>query len=133
MFDLIEDVVDIVTRPVRDAVDILEGLTEGEIREKAAKRLGTEIVAGMATGAVIAFLLEDKQMFKIPMRTTLVIFICLLLSGCEDEKEKKYTCDIECRTWILECAKENHMRYCSEDARELGIAKEINPKQHKRY
>ena len=59
MFDIFDDVVDIVTRPVRDVVDVLEGLTEGELRTKAAKRLGTEVVAGMATGAVIAFLMGD--------------------------------------------------------------------------
>ena len=59
MFDLLEDVVDIDTRPLRDAVDVLEGLTEGEIRTKAARRLGVDVVAGMTTGAVMAFLMED--------------------------------------------------------------------------
>lgn len=56
MFD---DILKAVTQPVRDVVDVVEGLTEGELRSKAAARLGTEVVSGMAIGAVIAFLNDE--------------------------------------------------------------------------
>lgn len=67
IFDIVEDfiddpvgtVVDTATQPFVDGLDILEGLTEGEIREKAALRLGTDYVAGMALGDVIDFLRKD--------------------------------------------------------------------------
>ena len=48
----------IATQPVRDSCDLLDGLTEGEIRHKAALRLGVDIVAGMAIGEVIEALGE---------------------------------------------------------------------------
>lgn len=55
--DFVEDpigtTVDVATQPIRDAVDVFEGLTEGEIRTKAALRLGADVVAGMAIEEVI--------------------------------------------------------------------------------
>jgi len=53
IFDLVDVVVDSALAPVRDGIDILDGLTEGEIRTKAAARLGADVVAGMALSEVI--------------------------------------------------------------------------------
>jgi hypothetical protein len=47
---------DMALQPVRDAADVLDGLTEGEIREQAALRLGADIVAGMALSSIISAL-----------------------------------------------------------------------------
>jgi len=44
---------DMALQPVRDTVDILDGLTEGEIREKAVMRLGADVVAGMALSEIV--------------------------------------------------------------------------------
>ncbi|MCK5603395.1 hypothetical protein KAR91_16035 [Candidatus Pacearchaeota archaeon] len=55
--DVIDDpigtVVDHVTQPIRDVVEIVGGLTEGELRVFAAVRLGTDVVAGMGTSELI--------------------------------------------------------------------------------
>ena len=55
--DFVEDpigtTVDVVTQPVRDGLDIVDGLTEGELREKAILRLGADVVAGMAVSELI--------------------------------------------------------------------------------
>ena len=64
IFDIVEDfisdpvgtTVNTVTQPVRDGLSVLEGLTEGEIRERAALRLGADVVAGMALGEIIDYL-----------------------------------------------------------------------------
>lgn len=61
MVDTVEDFVedpigtttDIVTQPARDAVDVIEGLTEGELREKAALRLGADVASGMLLSELI--------------------------------------------------------------------------------
>jgi hypothetical protein len=50
--------IDAVTSPAVDACDVLQGLTEGELREKAALRLGADIAAGMALGELIEALEE---------------------------------------------------------------------------
>ena len=50
LFDLI---VDTALAPVNSSLDLLEGLTEGEIRTKAAVQLGADVVAGMAIEEVI--------------------------------------------------------------------------------
>ncbi len=65
--DTVEDFVDdpiattvyIVTQPLRDSLDVLEGLSEGELRTRAALRLGSDVVAGMATSKLIEVLLEE--------------------------------------------------------------------------
>lgn len=61
--DFIDDplgtVVKTVTQPITDSLDVLEGLTEGEIREKAALRLGVDVVAGLALSEVIELMQED--------------------------------------------------------------------------
>jgi hypothetical protein len=55
--DFVEDpvgkTVEIATQPIVDGCDLLDGLTEGEFRERAALRLGADVVAGMAISEVI--------------------------------------------------------------------------------
>lgn len=66
MFGIIKDFIDspikttvkVATQPVRDGLDILDGLTEGEIRTKAVARLGVDVVSGMALSEIIEFLQE---------------------------------------------------------------------------
>ena len=53
IFDLAEIVVKGALAPIDDALDVLDGLTEGKIRAKAAARLGADVVAGMALDEVI--------------------------------------------------------------------------------
>ena len=48
--------VEIATQPVRDGLDVLDGLSEGEIRTMAITRLGADVVSGMAIGEVIDML-----------------------------------------------------------------------------
>ncbi len=52
MFGL-DDIVDIALKPVRGSIDLFDGLTQGEIREKALISLGAEVVAGMGTAELI--------------------------------------------------------------------------------
>ena len=47
--------VEIAAQPVVDAIDIIDGLTEGELRYKAAMRLGADAAAGMALGELISW------------------------------------------------------------------------------
>lgn len=56
--DIFNKVVDITLQPVNDSLEILQGLTEGEIRAKAAARLGADVVAGMAVSEIIEYLSE---------------------------------------------------------------------------
>lgn len=42
-----------VTQPVRDGLEIVDGLTEGELRVKAAIRLGVDVASGMALSELI--------------------------------------------------------------------------------
>ncbi len=63
MFDLIPDAddivniakkgVDMVTQPIRDTLEVVDGLTEGELREKAVIRLGADAAGGMALSELI--------------------------------------------------------------------------------
>ena len=62
------------------------------------------------------------------MKTSVICVIAsFVLVACEcDRAEKKYTCDKDCRDWILECAKTGRsMSFCTNDALRLGIAKEV--------
>ena len=52
-------IVDAVTAPLKDTLDVLEGLSEGEFRTRAALRLGTDVVAGMAVSEIIEALKES--------------------------------------------------------------------------
>ena len=48
--------VEIATQPLRDGLDVLDGLSEGEIRTMAIARLGADVVSGMAISEVIDML-----------------------------------------------------------------------------
>ena len=48
--------VEIATQPLRDGLDVVDGLSEGEIRTMAIARLGADVVSGMAIGEVIDML-----------------------------------------------------------------------------
>jgi len=48
-----------VTQPFRDTLDVLDGLTEGEMRVKAATRVGIDIAAGLSLAALLE-LLDDE-------------------------------------------------------------------------
>jgi len=55
----IDTLIDLATAPVRDGLDVLDGLTEGELRAKAAARVGADVAAGMAVGELIELLSDD--------------------------------------------------------------------------
>lgn len=61
--DFVEDpvgtTVDIATQPLRDGLEVLEGLSEGELRTRAAVRLGADVVSGMVVSELIEVLLEE--------------------------------------------------------------------------
>lgn len=62
--DFVEDplgtTVNVATQPLRYGLDILDGLSEGELLEKAMLRLGADVVAGMALSEVIEYLTEGE-------------------------------------------------------------------------
>lgn len=51
--DPVGKTIDVVTQPVRDGLEVVSGLTEGELRLKAATRLGADVASGMALGELI--------------------------------------------------------------------------------
>jgi hypothetical protein len=61
LFDDISDFIDdpigtsieVATKPVYDVIDVIDGLTEGELREKAILRLGIDVVSGMSLNELI--------------------------------------------------------------------------------
>lgn len=59
MFDLLDDLIDVATKPVRDVIDVVDGLTEGELRTKAIASLGADVVAGMAVSELIDWYNND--------------------------------------------------------------------------
>lgn len=59
MFGLLSKVVDVALQPIRDTADILDGLSEGELRIKAISRLGADVVGGMALSEVVEYLNKD--------------------------------------------------------------------------
>jgi hypothetical protein len=52
-------IIDAVTSPIVDALDVLEGLTEGELRTHAALRLGADVVVGMSVAEIIEALKDN--------------------------------------------------------------------------
>ena len=48
-------------RPLRDAADVLAGLTEGDLRARASIRLSADLVAGMVLGDVVDYLLAEPD------------------------------------------------------------------------
>ena len=67
LFDIVDDFIDdpvgtawdTATKPIRDGLDVIDGLTDGEIRSRAAIRLGADVVAGMALSEVIDYLKSE--------------------------------------------------------------------------
>lgn len=71
LLDIVEDLCDsvdevtgipiasIVALPLTSGLDLLDGLTEGELRVKAALVLGTSVVIGMTLAEVVDYLAED--------------------------------------------------------------------------
>lgn len=59
--DLIQKTVKATTQPIKDGLEILEGLSEGEIRQQAIARLGVDVVAGMGIAELIEFLKEEQN------------------------------------------------------------------------
>ncbi len=59
MFGILGDVVDIVLSPLDDAIEILSGLSEGELRERAILRLGASAIVGLDTSEIIELLAES--------------------------------------------------------------------------
>lgn len=51
--DIFEGIGRAVFQPVADAVDLIDGLTEGELRERAAYRFGGAAVAGMTAAELV--------------------------------------------------------------------------------
>ena len=59
MFGILSDVLKAtVVQPAVDTLDVLEGLSEGELRERAIVRLGADVVAGMAVSEILDALSE---------------------------------------------------------------------------
>lgn len=56
--DPIGSAVDMVTQPIVDTIDLIDGLSEGELREKAAIRLGADIALGTGTSELIEWYSE---------------------------------------------------------------------------
>jgi hypothetical protein len=56
---LLNTVIDIATQPIVDTCDLIDGLTEGEFRHRAALRLGADVVAGMTLSEVIDAMGKD--------------------------------------------------------------------------
>lgn len=59
MFGIIGDIVDVVLSPLDDAIEILSGLSEGELRERAILRLGASAIVGLDTSEIIELLAES--------------------------------------------------------------------------
>lgn len=61
--DFIEDplgkTVEMATQPIRDGLEIVDGLTEGELRYKAALRLGTDVASGMCASELLEWYQGD--------------------------------------------------------------------------
>ena len=52
---------DAVTQPLRDTVDVLDGLTEGEIRTRAIARLGVDAIVGLTAAEIINKMAELSE------------------------------------------------------------------------
>jgi len=59
MFGILDDIIDIVTSPLTDAIEILSGLSEGELRERAILRLGASAIVGLDASEIIELLAES--------------------------------------------------------------------------
>lgn len=57
----IDDAVCIATHPVRDGLEVVDGLREGELREWAALRLGADVASGMALSELVELYSEHER------------------------------------------------------------------------
>ncbi len=48
-------------KPLRATAEVLDGLSEGELRARAAIRLGADLVAGMAFSDVVDYLIAEPD------------------------------------------------------------------------
>lgn len=55
--DVVDDPIGFTSRqmmsPISDTIDIVQGLTEGELRLKATASLGADVVLGMGSGQLV--------------------------------------------------------------------------------
>lgn len=51
--DPVGETVNHLTKPIQDAAEIIDGLSEGELREKAILSLGADVASGMALSELI--------------------------------------------------------------------------------
>lgn len=56
---LFDNVVDTVLSPIKDGAEIIDGLTEGELRTRAIARLGADVVATMTVEELVSWFLEN--------------------------------------------------------------------------
>lgn len=60
MFNFLDEAIDqsinAIQRPIYDARCVVEGLSEGKLRKKAAARLGADIVATMTFAEIVDFI-----------------------------------------------------------------------------
>lgn len=57
--DPVGTAVDAATAPIRQTVNIVDGLTEGKIRYKACMALGTDVALGMTTALLMEWYLGE--------------------------------------------------------------------------
>lgn len=58
--DLFDKTIEAATQPIHDGANVIEGLTEGEIRTAAAARLGADVIAGMTISEIIDYLQDNE-------------------------------------------------------------------------
>jgi hypothetical protein len=51
---------EMLLQPVVDTLDVIDGLSEGELREQAVLRLGADAVGCMLLGEIVSEYLESK-------------------------------------------------------------------------
>lgn len=56
----VDKTVDIITKPGRDALEIIDGLTESEIRGRAIIFLGIDVVSGMGVSDLLDWYILSK-------------------------------------------------------------------------
>lgn len=49
----VQTAIDLAVQPVRDAIDVIDGLSEGELRTMAIARLGADVAGSMALSELI--------------------------------------------------------------------------------
>tara|TARA_R110002012_G_scaffold57571_1_gene148540 strand:+ start:572 stop:784 length:213 start_codon:yes stop_codon:yes gene_type:complete len=52
--------VQVATQPMRDGLEIIDGLSEGQLKEKAICRLGIDVVSGMCLSELLDWYLNGE-------------------------------------------------------------------------